>query len=118
MDKKVKTGRPPKDAADKRDQRFNLRYTLAEIEHLRAQAYAAGLDPHEYARRRTLGHTVAPASARLADPALISELNRLGVNVNQLARAVHRGSAFTGAWQELGEQVEAALRKVLLAHGS
>ena len=109
--------RPKKEPTEARDQRFNLRFTLAEIEHIRAQAHVAGLDPHEYLRRRALGHVVAPAAARQADPALVSELNRVGVNVNQLARAVHRDSAFASYWREIGEELQAVLRKAL-AHGS
>ena len=110
--------RPKKEQHERRDQRFNLRYTMAEIEHLRAQAQAAGLDPHEYARRRTLGHAVPPAPQRSSDPALVSELNRIGVNVNQLARASHRSSDFTRYWSDVGRELQAALRKVLDRDGS
>lgn len=110
--------RPKKDQSERRDQRFNLRYTLAEIEHLRAQAQIAGLDPHEYARRRTLGHAVPPAPQRSSDPALISELNRIGVNVNQLARASHRGSDFTRYWADVGRELQSVLRKVMDRDGS
>lgn len=110
--------RPKKEQHERRDQRFNLRYTLAEIEHLRAQAAAAGLDPHEYARRRTLGHAVPPAPQRSSDPALISELNRIGVNVNQLARASHRGSEFTRYWRDVGAELRGLLERVMARHGS
>lgn len=110
--------RPKKEQHERRDQRFNLRYTLAEIEHLRTQAAAAGLDPHEYARRRTLGHAVPPAPQRSSDPALISELNRIGVNVNQLARASHRGSEFTRYWRDVGTDLRALLERVMARHGS
>ena len=110
--------RPAKAADDKRDQRFNLRFTLAELEHVRAQAHTAGLDPSEYLRRRALGHVVAPSPARQVDPALVSELNRIGVNVNQLARAVHSDRAFAGFWREIGEELSGLLRKVLQAHGA
>ena len=105
--------RPKKDTAEKRDQRFNLRYTLAEMEHIRTQAQAAGLDPHEYARRRTLGHVVTSAPSSTADPALIVALNRVGNNVNQLARSVHRGSDFQRYWQEVGDELRTVLAKTL-----
>lgn len=110
--------RPKKDLHERRDQRFNLRYTTAEIEHVRMQARLAGLDPHEYARRRTLGHAVPPAPQRSSDPALVSELNRIGVNVNQLALATHRGSDFTRYWADVGRELQAVLGKVLARDGS
>ena len=110
--------RPKKQSHERRSERFNLRYTLAEIEHIRAQAAAAGLEPHEYVRRRSLGHAVPPAPARSSDPALISELNRIGVNVNQLARAVHRGSAFTEFWREIGDELADLRAKVAARHGA
>lgn len=111
-------GRPKKTDAEKRSERFNLRFTEAEIEHVRLQADAAGLEPHEYARRRVLGERVSsPSPAHRVDPALISELNRIGVNVNQLARATHRGSDFAAYWREVGSELRAVLGKVL-SHGA
>ncbi|MEM6275370.1 MAG: plasmid mobilization relaxosome protein MobC [Pseudomonadota bacterium] len=110
--------RPSKDPSELRTQRFNLRFTLAEIETLRANAAAAGQEPHEYARRRVLGHRVPPAPSRGSDPALLSELNRIGVNVNQLARSVHRGSDFQHYWREVGAALQAVLAKVAARDGS
>ncbi len=94
--------RPIKNEGEKRDQRFNLRMTRIEIETMREEAAKAGLNPHEYARRRALGHRVVSTSFRRSDPALINELNRIGVNLNQLARASNRG-------RELGEEVEVVI---------
>ena len=111
-------GRPKKTDAERRSKRFNLRFTEAEIEHLRLQADSAKLEPHEYARRRILGdRVVSSASARRADPALVSELNCIGVNVNQFARASHRGSDFADYWREVGSELRTALAQVL-RHGS
>ncbi len=110
--------RPIKAPGEKRDQRFNLRYTAAEIEHLRMQAANAGLHPHEYARRRTLGHAVPPAPARSSDPALVSELNRIGVNLNQLARAVNADRRVQGDPAVVLAKLDAALDEVLSRYGS
>lgn len=110
--------RPSKAAHEKRTQRFNLRFTLAEIEHVRSQAAATGLDPHEYLRRRALGYAVPPAPQRSADPALVSELNRIGVNVNQLARASHRGSEFTRYWADIGHELKVVLRQMVMRDGA
>lgn len=111
--------RPKKLADERREHRHNLRFTLAEKLHIESQAMAAGLDVAEYLRRRAVGYTVPPAPSRRGhDPALISELNRIGVNVNQLARAVHRGSDFTRHWQEISRQLTGTLEKVLLNDGA
>ncbi len=83
--------RPTKDDAAKRTERFNLRLTLAELAHVQAQATHAGIGAHEYARRRVLGHRVPPARSQI-DAALLTELNRIGVNLNQLAHAVNSGA--------------------------
>lgn len=83
--------RPKKEPSEKRDQRFNLRFTLAEIEHLRAQAQAAGMAPHDYARERVLGHRIVPAGDRQMAASLLSELNRVGVNLNQVAKHMNAG---------------------------
>ena len=111
-------GRPEKHPDEKRTERHNLRFTIAEMNHVRAQADAAGLDVAEYIRRRAVGY-VAPAGTgrRGADPRLIGELNALGNNVNQLARAVHRGSRFTDQWEALAQRVGEILERLLLDEG-
>lgn len=104
--------RPKKTDHEKRDQRFNLRLTVAEIEHLRAQAETAGLAPHEYARLRVTDHVVKPARQHV-DAALLAELNRIGVNVNQLARAVHTDRSFQEHWPIILRELRAVLEKVV-----
>ena len=109
--------RPTKHQHEKRTERFNLRLTVAEIEHLREQAQAAGLAPHDYARRRVLGFRVAPAPGQ-ADASLITEINRIGVNVNQLARAVNTGRTFKGDWQAISAELQRVLAKVAAGYGA
>ncbi|MCF6283568.1 MAG: plasmid mobilization relaxosome protein MobC [Candidatus Hydrogenedentes bacterium] len=107
-------GRPKKQEHEKRTERQNLRFTVAEIVHIQQQADAAGISPAEYVRRRALGYTVpSGSSSRGTDPALISELNRVGVNVNQLARSVHRGGDFVQYWQEIGQELRSVLEAVV-----
>jgi len=111
--------RPRKLVHEKRDRRFNLRLTPAELAHLHLQAQRAGLNPHEYARRRALGHAlVVNGGAQKADPALVSELNRVGVNVNQLARATNMGRRFAGDWEDIAFELRQVLSSVLGGHGS
>lgn len=104
--------------------------TIAEREFVEQQAALAGLDVTEYVRRRILGHVVAPAPAqRRADPALITEVNRLGLelkaignNANQLALSTHTGRRFRASWEAvvdrinaLGGEVSEALERLVIS---
>lgn len=110
-------GRPKKQEHEKRSETARFRLTLAEREYIRSQAAAAGMDESEYLRARALGHSVSPARSNRADPALVTELNRIGVNVNQLAAATHMGRDFTRFWQEVGAELRGIITKVV-ASGS
>jgi len=109
--------RPIKDPEEKRSEVARFRVTIAERAFLRSQAEAAGLSEAEYLRKRALGLPVRAAQSG-SDPALVSELNRIGVNVNQLARATHRGSDFTRYWREVGTRLEDILARMLNSDGS
>jgi hypothetical protein len=107
--------RPKKTADEKRTERFNLRYTLAEREAVRSLAERAGLDEMEFQRRRILD-TPLPALAG-SDPALVTALNnyavalaKVGNNVNQLTAATHQGRDFAKYWHEIGEELQADLQ--------
>lgn len=81
--------RPLKAPDERRDERLPApRVTAAELGHVEAQAAAAGLALAEYVRRGVLGQRVAPARTA-ADDRLLLELNRVGVNLNQIARALN-----------------------------
>lgn len=103
--------RPTKDDTAKRSERFNLRLTLAELAHVQTQATHAGVGPHEYARRRVLGHRVAPARSQI-DAAVLSDLNRIGVNLNQLARANNSGSDVQAEATELLARVRSLIEQI------
>jgi hypothetical protein len=106
--------RPKKQDGEKRSEQTKERWTPAELEYLNDQAAArAGLFRAEYIRLRALAYSLRPAPHSSADPALIVALNRVGNNVNQLARSVHRGSDFQRYWQEVGSELRAVLAKSL-----
>ena len=105
--------RPTKAGEEKRTAQINLRLTEAEMAGLRLDAAKAGVPVSDYVRRSAIGQSVSMRSASRTDPALITELNRIGVNVNQLARAHHRDSAFVAYWREVGAELEAVLTRVL-----
>lgn len=89
--------RPRKEQTEARTERLNLRLTLAERATIEAKAAAAGVPPTDYARRVALGCRLAIVSATAADPDLILALNRVGVNLNQIARALNGHSGFSPA---------------------
>ena len=91
--------------------------TVAEEELVKEQAANCNLSVAEYTRRRTCGYTVAPLERPTFDPALVSEINRIGVNVNQLALAVHTDRDFVKYWRHIGDELERVLEKVV-ANGS
>ena len=104
--------RPTKAAEERRSEQQKIRYRLDEIEAVRCHAAETGLTVAEFIRRRSLLDN-PPARGRAIDPALIHELNRIGNNVNQLARSVHRGSDFQRYWNEVGEELRIVLSKAL-----
>lgn len=93
--------------------------TLAEKEALRDRVRASGLKSEaEFVRQAIFSATIRPpARSATTDPALLSELNRVGVNVNQLAAATHMGRDFVQYWREIGTELETVIRKVV-SHGS
>lgn len=108
--------RPRKSADERRTERFNLRYTVAERETVRDHARRYGLDEMEFHRRRVLGTPLPSSASGSVDPALVAALNaqavalaKIGNNVNQLAAATHQGRDFARYWQEIGAQLESDL---------
>ena len=81
--------RPLKHPDERRDERLPApRVTAAEFGLVEGQAAAANLAVPEYVRQCVLAQRVAPART-VADDGLLLELNRIGVNLNQIARALN-----------------------------
>lgn len=105
--------RPRKNADQALSEILPIRMTVATRETLRSKARAAGVSEAEYLRRYIDG-TPNPSPARSSvDPAVIAFLNayalalgKIGNNVNQLARASHRGSDFTRYWRDVGRELD------------
>jgi len=82
-------GRPKKAPDESRTDRLPApRVTAAERAFVEAEASAAGVGVAEFIRRRALGQRVT-AKRVTADDQLLLELNRVGTNLNQIARAVN-----------------------------
>ncbi len=77
---KQKTGPKPK-GASALTERQDVRFTVAEKERLREEAFVAGLSVGEYIRRRCFGKKIVADT----DMAMIRELRRLG----GLAKHIH-----------------------------
>ena len=111
--------RPKKNQLEKRIERFNLRFTSAEIEHIRLQAEAAGLYVAEYLRRRCLGKKVIVPAISQLDPALVSAINNLGREVsglgnvtNQVALYLHTERSIPDEWGSLPQEIKRTQRQI------
>ena len=103
-----KGGRP---RGRRRGEKVEVRVSAAEKLDLRSSAHEAGLTVSEYVRRRSLGQ---PVVAR-ADRETRVLLRRIGVNLNQLARAANTSGA-SASRRQLDDAL-AALRDVLAGFG-
>lgn len=84
-------GRPKKQPHEVRDSRLPaVRLTTAERIDLEAKAARLGVDLSEWVRVELLNAPVRRSAAG-QDTSMITELNRIGVNLNQIARQVNRG---------------------------
>ena len=109
--------RPPLRPEERRDDRLpNLRVTSAERTLIEERASTAGLTLVEYCRRAIFKSRVAPVRTS-TDQALLVELNRVGVNLNQIARRVNAGRDLPADFPDMLAEVREAVRKVI-AHGS
>ena len=83
--------RPRKQPAEKRSLRLPAAsVTPAEFAEVERQASVVGLSAPEFVRRCVLGRRIAPRRTH-SDDAILVELNRIGVNINQMARATNSG---------------------------
>ena len=96
--------RPRLGEEERRTRTVGVRVTEAEETELRERAQAARLSMGAYLRRRALGQRVRSAVERRLGAAELRELNRIGVNLNQMARALNSGAVSSPA--ETQEEVE------------
>lgn len=94
----------------RRTRTVGVRLTAGEAEALSEQARAARLSLGAYVRRRALGQRVRVLEERRLGAAELRELNRIGVNLNQVARQLNSGAAsappgMRAAVERVGEMV-------------
>ena len=106
--------RPRLGESERRTRTIGVRVTEAEETELRERAQAARLSVGAYLRRRALGQRVRIAAERRLGAAELRELNRIGVNLNQMARALNSGAVSLPAeTQEVVERVGELVAKLL-----
>ena len=110
--------RPRLGEEERRGRTIGVRVTEAEAEELQERAQAARLSMGAYLRRRGLGQRVRMGTERRLGAAELRELNRIGVNLNQMARALNSGAAPSPAeTQAAVERVGEMVAKLLAGGG-
>lgn len=99
-----KTGRPELAPGERMTETLTIRLTVADRAAAAAIAARAGIPLAELARRALAGAKIKERAvgASSIPPGLLSELARVGNNLNQIAHAAHLG-------RELRHNAEAAL---------
>ena len=98
--------RPRLGEEHRRTRTVGVRVTEAEAAELRERAQAARLSMGAYLRRRGLGQRARTTAERRLGAAELRELNRIGVNLNQMARALNSGAVSSPA------ETQAAVERV------
>lgn len=84
--------RPSKSFDDKRTTIVKVRFTPAEKKALSELAEAAGLTPSDFVRLKTIGgqpHIKRATPERATFIKALAELNKIGSNVNQIAKTLN-----------------------------
>lgn len=79
----MKTGRPKQ--AEKRTKRVNIRFTEAEYEQLKLVQERSNAHFATYLRKAALGQKIVCHT----DALTLSQVRKIGVNINQIAKALH-----------------------------
>lgn len=101
----------------RRSRTVGVRLTAGEAEALSAQARAARLSLGAYVRRRALGQRVRVVEERRLGAEELRELNRIGVNLNQVARQLNSGAAAPAGTRAAVERVGEMVAKLLAGEG-
>ena len=97
--------RPRKPEAERRSRTIGVRVTTAEAAEIAERAGAARMTKGGYRRRRALGQPIREAVVLRLGAAERVELHRIGVNLNQIARALNSGASAPSGTLEAVEPV-------------
>lgn len=112
----AKPGRPSLTVAESRVDRVAFRLTADELARVQAEAEQAGVSVSEYCRAAALGQRVRVRSVPDLSAALVS-LNRVGVNLNQIARTLNAGQPVPVDLAEVLAEVRAAVERLAEIEG-
>ena len=105
--------RPAKKDTDRLTTVFSTRLTAGEAAAADARRAAAGLTRGEYTRAAVLNGRVSVRRTAKADPAIVAQLLRIGVNLNQIARTANATGGVPDNLDRLCRTVEAAVMKAI-----
>ena len=97
--------RPRKPEAERRSRTIGVRVTTAEAAEIAERAGAARRTTGGYLRRRALGQPVRELVVLRLGAEERVELHRIGVNLNQIARALNSGASAPDGTLEAVERV-------------
>lgn len=115
---KRRLGRPPKAPAQRRTERVDVFFSVAERVKLNEDAQACGLSPAAYVRKLVAGYRPASQAEHTADPRLLLELNAIGNNLGQTLTAMDSDHPAKAAWRQIKRDLQDVLQMVALAEVS
>lgn len=116
-ERKRKIGRPRKAAGEQRTERLSgIRLTTAERHIVELMAERAGVPVAEFARRAILGQRMPQRRTRDLDRAIV-ELNRVGVNLNQIAARVNMTGDLAEDFARVLAEVQTAVAALVEGKG-
>lgn len=104
--------RPTKNEHEKKTVRLPyVRVTAAERIHVDEQAAKAGMSSTEYVYSLVTTRTVTPRKTKL-EASYLTELNRVGVNLNQIARTHNAGREIPASLQYVIDELQTLMLKI------
>ena len=108
--------RPVLHSDERRSERYNLRFTPAELATLEEHAAVCGQSVSTFLRDRCLGYR--PSVAAAGNAASVAAADRLGRRlaeignvVNQVARAAHTDRSAPDGWERLPAEIDRLLNE-------
>jgi len=109
--------RPKIDPSHRRTQQMTLALSPVELAALQSKADAAKTNVTAFIRAAALDHSVTVVESTAPDFATRNELRRIGVNLNQIAKALNAGRAMPSSLSAACEKLD-LLFDMWLSHGS
>ena len=105
--------RPRKKQDDHRRNFIGFRVTDDELAMINQRASAAGVLQSEFMRQVATSGRVRYSRRVTTDPVVIAELNRIGVNLNQLTKTANSVGKVPPALDQLCHKIEAIVMKAI-----